>query len=267
MEKSFATHSHSVSIRSVSNSKYYLASAGADETVCLYDMRYRRGCGKLIHHNDTINCIAFTPENSHLFTCSNDGSIAAIRCGNWQTKKHWPKAHKGSAVNTLAIHPTGKLALSTGTDGVLRTWNLIKGRIEKEIKFDSKVICAEFLKDNLIAVGLENEQIKFCDLKAAQIMDTTAHDMRVKCIAHTNDLLVSASSSGEIKLWRYKHGLNILQTVNCGARITCLSLAQACRNLTQETEVKLEEENEVRKESKLRLKQQVIVDYADDWEV
>jgi protein MAK11 len=53
MEKSFATHSHVASVRSVSSSKYYTASAGADETICLYDMRYRRECGKLIHHNGT----------------------------------------------------------------------------------------------------------------------------------------------------------------------------------------------------------------------
>lgn len=218
------------------------------------------------------------------------------------------------AVNTLAIHPTGKLALSTGADGVLRTWNLIKGRqayainlvpklkldakyvtiikwspngeryllgvnfmlyiysvesagIEKEIKFDSKVVCAEFLKDDLNAVGLENGQIKFCDLKTCRITDTMAHNMRVKCIAHINDLLISASSSGEIKLWRYsKTGLNMLQTVDCGARITCISLTQACQNLIQE-EVKLEKEKKVRKSSELTLKQQVIVDYADDWEV
>ena len=32
-------------------------------------------------------------------------------------------------VNSLAIHPSGKLALSAGHDMSLRTWNLIKGRV------------------------------------------------------------------------------------------------------------------------------------------
>ncbi|XP_012061856.1 PREDICTED: p21-activated protein kinase-interacting protein 1-like [Atta cephalotes] len=316
IEKSFATHSHVSSIRAVASSKYYLASAGADETVCLYDMRYRRESGKLMHHKDTINCIAFTPEGSHLFACSNDGSITAIRCGNWQLEKVWPTAHKGSAVNTLAIHPTGKLALSTGEDGVLRTWNLIKGRpayainlvsklkssakwitiikwspngekyliavsgsiyiysvesagIDKELTFDSKVICVEFLKDDLIAVGFENGDIKFCDLRTSlHIMNTKAHSMRVKCIAHMNDLLVSASSSGEIKLWRYnRHSLDMLQTVNCGARITCLSLAQVYKDLVQKKEVKSGEEKEIKKMNRLRLKQEIIIENEEDLEV
>jgi len=251
-----------------------------------------------------------------LFSCSNDGSITAVRCGNWQLEKVWLTAHKGSAVNTLAIHPTGKLALSTGEDGVLRTWNLIKGRqayatnlvpklksnakwitiikwspsgeryllavngsiyiysvesagIDRELTFDSKVICVEFLKDDLIAVGFENGDIKFCDLKTSlHTMNTKAHSMRVKCIAHMNDLLVSASSSGEIKLWRYnKYSLDMLQTVNCGARITCLSLAQAYKDTAQQKEVESEEEKKVKKKNRLRLKQEVIIENEEDLEV
>jgi protein MAK11 len=33
-----------------------------------------------------------------------------------------------SAVTSLSVHPSGKLALSVGTDATLRTWNLVKGR-------------------------------------------------------------------------------------------------------------------------------------------
>nr|XP_012226354.1 PREDICTED: p21-activated protein kinase-interacting protein 1-like [Linepithema humile] len=319
VEKSFATHSHLASVRSVASNKRYLASAGADETVCLYDMRQRRESGKLMHHTDTINCVTFTPEGSHLFTCSKDGSIGAIRCGNWQMEKLWPTAHKGSAVNTLAIHPSGKLALSTGEDGTLRTWNLIKGRqayainlvptlkneakwitivkwspsgekyllavnqniymysvetagIDNKLVFDSKVVCVEFLTEDLIAVGFENGKIVFYDLKSSEhTVNTKAHNMRVKCISHMNDLLVSASSSGEIKLWRYDtHGLNMLKAVNCGTRITCLSLAEVCKDLKPEKELKLDEEEENEEEikkSKVRLRQEVIIENEDELEV
>jgi len=33
-----------------------------------------------------------------------------------------------SAVTSLSVHPSGKLALSVGYDAALRTWNLVKGR-------------------------------------------------------------------------------------------------------------------------------------------
>ncbi|XP_053996874.1 p21-activated protein kinase-interacting protein 1-like [Hylaeus anthracinus] len=316
VDRTFATHSHVASVRSIATNKHYLASGGADDSICLYDMRYRTESGKLVHHNDTVNCITFTPDASHMFTCSNDGTIAAIHCGNWQMEKHWLKPHKGLAVNTFAIHPTGKIALSTGADGILRTWNLVKGRqayatnlvprlkldarnvtvlkwspngekyllaanqridvysvqfagIDSEIQFDSKIVCVEFLRDNLIAVGLENGRIKFYDLeKSVQTIDAIAHDIRVKCMAFKDDLLVTASSSGEIKVWRYnKHKLHILQSVNCGARITCLTLAMPYKNLNYDEEVKSEEEEEVIQEKKFRLRHEVVIEKEGDWEI
>lgn len=254
-----------------------------------------------------------------MFTCSSDGSISAVHCGNWQIEKHWLKAHKGCTVHSLAIHHSGKLALSTGEDGVLRTWNLIKGRpayatnlvpklkldakwitivkwspdgdkyllavnrniyvysvetasIEKEFTFNSKVICVEFLSNTLIAIGHENGEITFYNLELVDphVINIKAHDMRVKCIAHMSDLLVSASSSGEIKLWRYNiSSMKLLQTVNCGARITCLSLASIFKQEKYEenlVEVKDEEKDltEEEEESDLTLKE--VVEVIDEGE-
>ncbi|KAL2732020.1 p21-activated protein kinase-interacting protein 1-like [Vespula squamosa] len=318
LEKSFVTHSHLASIRSVASNKYYLASAGADDSIYLYDLRNRIESGRLMHHNDTVNHITFTPEASHLFSCSNDGTIAAIGCGNWQIEKHWQKPHKGLSVYTVAIHPTGKLALSTGADGILRTWNLVKGRqayatnlvphlkldaknitvlkwspngekyllavnqkidiysvelagIDDEVQFDSKIVCVEFLRDDLIAVGLENGQIKFYDLdKSVHTLNTLAHDIRIKCMAHKDDLLVTASSSGEIKLWRFtRHKIDMLQSINCGARITCLTLAMPYKNIVHKKEILSKVEQKVKSKSMFRLQQEVIVEENcdDDWEV
>ena len=37
---------------------------------------------------------------------------------------------------SLSIHPTGKLALSTGADSTLRLWDLVTGRGAFRIRFD-----------------------------------------------------------------------------------------------------------------------------------
>lgn len=134
--------------------------------------------------------------------------------------------------------------------------------VHSELTFDSKVICVNFLEDNLIAVGFENGQIKFCDLRTSrETLEMAAHDIRVKCIANMSDLLVSASSSGEIKLWKYsKYSLDMLQRVNCGARITCLALALSCENFVQPKQEELEEEKKIERKNTLRLKQEVIIE-------
>lgn len=135
--------------------------------------------------------------------------------------------------------------------------------VHSELRFESKIICMEFLNNNLIALGFEDGQIKFCDLRTSKsTLEMAAHDIRVKCIANINDMLISASSSGEIKLWKYsEHSLDMLQSVNCGARITCLALALPCENFVQPKQEELEEEKKISRKSALRLKQEVIIEY------
>ncbi|KAJ8686857.1 hypothetical protein QAD02_022651 [Eretmocerus hayati] len=278
MEQSFATHSHLASIRSVASNKHYLASAAADDTVCLYDMRNRTENGKLVHHTDTVNSVCFTPDGSHIITASSDGTIGIVRCGNWQVEKHWLKPHKGLSVEMIAVHPSGKIAMTTGHDGVLRTWNLVKGRqayatnliprwktdakyinilkwspdgqnyliaintrvdiysvetagVQAELSFSSKVVCAEYLNNEFLAVGLTDGKICIYDLKQESKVEFQAHSARVKCMAANEELLISASSAGEIKLWSFNDKkLKLLNQVNCNCRISCVTLTSCLKS-------------------------------------
>lgn len=78
-------------------------------------------------HDGTINSLAFVPDGSYLISGGADGKMNFIKTANWKVDKVFAKAHKGS-VNYVSVHPSGKLALSIGSDLVLRTWNLINGR-------------------------------------------------------------------------------------------------------------------------------------------
>ncbi|KAL1129391.1 hypothetical protein AAG570_013918 [Ranatra chinensis] len=126
--QSIAEHSHKSSVRAVTMHNHLLASGGADETIHLYDLVSRKETGVLMQHSGTVNCLKFTPDGAFLVSCSEDGSLAIFRVGNWVLEKVWPKAHKGEGVNSVSVHPSGKLALTVGNDSTLRTWNLVKGR-------------------------------------------------------------------------------------------------------------------------------------------
>ena len=39
-------------------------------------------------------------------------------------------------VTSLAMHPSGRLALSTGNDAMLRLWNLVKGRCQYKARLE-----------------------------------------------------------------------------------------------------------------------------------
>lgn len=126
--QTIACHSHKGSVRSLANGGAYLASGSLDETVQLYDVVNQVECTLLNHHSGTVNALAFTENGTHLITAGADGMIAIIRSGSWFTEKKWVGTHSGSGVTGLSVHPSGKLALSIGTDNRLVTWNLVKGR-------------------------------------------------------------------------------------------------------------------------------------------
>ncbi|XP_077290405.1 p21-activated protein kinase-interacting protein 1-like [Arctopsyche grandis] len=136
--QSFATRAHTGSVKSIAAVGRYLASGGADDKIVIHDMKTRTENKVLVHHEATVSAVAFTADGSHLLTGGFDGVFSAIRTGNWQTEKHWSKAHKGSAVTCISIHPSSKLALTIGDDKTLRTWNLIKGRQAYVTNLNSK---------------------------------------------------------------------------------------------------------------------------------
>ncbi|KAJ2944261.1 hypothetical protein O0L34_g18244 [Tuta absoluta] len=138
LRQTFATHSHTASVRCLSAAGKFLASGGTDDKVVVIDLKTRKEHTVLMNHDGTINAVAFTNSGTHLLTGSDDGSIIVTRTGNWQIEKIWKKAHGGQPVTAIAVHPTDKLALSIGGDKTLRTWNLIKGRPAFTINLASK---------------------------------------------------------------------------------------------------------------------------------
>lgn len=138
LKQTFATHSHTTSVRCVSIAGKFLASGGTDDKVVVIDLKTRKEHTVLMNHGGTVNAVAFTHGGTHLLTGSDDGSIIVTRTGNWQIEKIWKKAHGGQAVTAISVHPSDKLALSIGCDKTLRTWNLVKGRPAFTINLGSK---------------------------------------------------------------------------------------------------------------------------------
>ncbi|KAG5462701.1 MAG: WD40 repeat-like protein, partial [Olpidium bornovanus] len=104
----FIYPSHVGCIKTVAVGGKFLASGSSDEVIRLYDLRRRKELGVLMQHK------------------GEDGTISIWRTSDWECLKTM-KGHLGR-VNDLAIHPTGKIALSVGSDKTLRLWNLMNGR-------------------------------------------------------------------------------------------------------------------------------------------
>lgn len=124
-EASFADHSHAGSVRSIAAADKYLISSGADETVKIFNLRNRTEHGTLNHSDAMINAMTFY-DKKHLITCAEDGKVCILKTGTWNVEKTLLKHTQG--VIDVAVHPSGKMAMTIGKDRKLITWNLIKGR-------------------------------------------------------------------------------------------------------------------------------------------
>ncbi|RDB18437.1 p21-activated protein kinase-interacting protein 1-like [Hypsizygus marmoreus] len=103
----------------------WLATGSADEIVKVWDLRRRKEIGGLMHHEGSITHLTF-PSRSHLLSASEDGTLCLFRARDWSVLRAL-RGHKGP-VNSVAVHPSGKVALSVGKDRTLRMWDLMRGK-------------------------------------------------------------------------------------------------------------------------------------------
>ncbi|KAJ8713370.1 hypothetical protein PYW07_013740 [Mythimna separata] len=287
LKQTFATHSHTASVRCMSIGGKFLASGGTDDKVVVIDLKTRKEHTVLMNHDGTINTVAFTNNGTHLLTGSDDGSIIVTRTGNWQIEKIWKKAHGGLPVTAIAVHPSDKLALSVGGDKTLRTWNLIKGRpaftinlaskgvllpteikfspggdrfslvsqqsvdvwtiskagVEKRITCNSKPTSVQWLTDERLFVGLENGNVITLTVSDTEALTYKAHKQRVKSLHYENEMLYSASSTGELKVWSVEDSKLVeLCSCNAACRVTCVTLNRQS-HLVKKEDKSDEEEN------------------------
>ena len=141
LELTFATSVHSGSVRSLSiasspegNEPGPLLSCGYDETLQTHDWHKRMtSSGEVRTPSDfgTPVCSAFAPptkQSTHCIIGFTSGKVCIYKKRDWSVQ-HVLAGHEGG-VASLAVHPTGKLALSAGVaDGKLKLWDLTKGRL------------------------------------------------------------------------------------------------------------------------------------------
>ena len=258
MKAEFIFPAHQGCIKSVASGGKYLASGGTDEIIKLYDLESKKELGHLSPQAGTINCLQFFSD-THLFAGCGDGKLLIIRTKDFETLKTL-KGHK-KAINSFAVHPSGKLGISVGLDWRMRIWDLVngtcsfKGKTDYEgrmIQFNEngdlyfilgdskvsvfdlngtvilaeeckKILCATFIGDSIVFSGEDKlfHVISFKNKKHETF--ESGHLNRIKCIGSLDsNTLISTSSDGEIKLWNWKTRTE-LSNYKADCRLTCLT--------------------------------------------
>ncbi|KAG8879570.1 hypothetical protein FRB98_005650 [Tulasnella sp. 332] len=109
----------------------WLATSSTDEIIKVWDLRRKKEVGALVHHTGSVTQLTF-PSPSHLLSASEDGTLALFSTKDWIALRTF-KGHKGR-INCVAVHPSGKVALSVGRDRTIRMWDFMRGKASLSTK-------------------------------------------------------------------------------------------------------------------------------------
>ncbi|XP_006739888.1 p21-activated protein kinase-interacting protein 1 isoform X1 [Leptonychotes weddellii] len=191
----FTHHAHTASLSAVAVNSRFVVTGSKDETIHIYDMKKKIDHGALVHHNGTITCLKFYG-NRHLISGAEDGLICVWDAKKWECLKSI-KAHKGH-VTFLSIHPSGKLALSVGTDKTLRTWNLVEGRSAfiKNIKQNAHIVEWSPRGEKYIVVILN--KIDVYQLDTASVSGTITNEKRISSVTFLSESVLAVAGDEEV---------------------------------------------------------------------
>uniref|UniRef100_A0A8C5KJ88 p21-activated protein kinase-interacting protein 1 n=1 Tax=Jaculus jaculus TaxID=51337 RepID=A0A8C5KJ88_JACJA len=195
----FTHHAHTASLSAVAVNSRFVVTGSKDETIHIYDLKKKIEHGALVHHNGTITCLKFFGSR-HLISGAEDGLLCIWDAKKWECLKSI-KAHKGQ-VTFLSIHPSGKLALSVGTDKTLRTWNLVEGRSAfiKNIKQNAHIVEWSPSGEKYIVVLLN--KIDVYHLDTASVSGTITNDKRISSVTFlSDDVLAVAGDEEAVRLF------------------------------------------------------------------
>ncbi|KAM9844519.1 p21-activated protein kinase-interacting protein 1-like [Aulostomus maculatus] len=190
----FTHHAHNASVSAVAASERFVVTGSKDETVQVYDMKKKTEHGALLHHDGTITCLEFYG-TSHLLSGGEDGLLCVWSTKKWECLKSI-RAHKGH-VTSLSVHPSGKLALSVGTDKTLRTWNLINGRSAfiKNIKQNAHIV--RWSPDGDKYAVVINDKVDLYDLETASVTAKLTNPKRVSSVKFLNNSILAVAGDDE----------------------------------------------------------------------
>ncbi|KAF8722670.1 hypothetical protein AX14_009685 [Amanita brunnescens Koide BX004] len=186
----FAFPAHVSCIKAVAASPdggKWLATGSADEIIKVWDLRRRKEVGGLMHHQGSITHLLF-PSRSHLLSASEDGTLCLFHARDWTVLRAM-KGHK-ARINAVAVHPSGKVALSVGQDRTLRMWDLMRGKGVASTKIGKEGEIVRWSTDGSKFVVQSGSTMDIYDTSMT-LLHTITHPSRL------HDVKFSPRASGE----------------------------------------------------------------------
>ncbi|KAG6549657.1 hypothetical protein Mapa_008636 [Marchantia paleacea] len=221
LQLAFSYPAHLGPVKCIAACGSIVASGGSDDTIKVYDVVAQKDMGSLYEHQGAVTCLDFLkPEVSHLnrpthlFSGSEDGTICIWDTDSWIHLKTM-KSHK-TAVNSLSVHSSAKVALSVEKDGHLKMWNLLKGRCTFTTKQSSQSTWIKFAPQSGESYSVvKEEKLEIYNVETGKMLHSCDNEKRVLCMAQNqDDLIFTGGEDSIIRCWDTRSGQLALTVPN-----------------------------------------------------
>lgn len=193
----------------------YLASAGSDRSVKVWDMQDFSLYKTLEGHQDRVYAIDFNPLGGELVSTGADNTL---RFWDIATGKETKKiaAHK-NWVYDVAYSPTGDMLASASATGKVKLWSHDGTLLKVYNTSDTRVIGVNFSPDgSILATAAADKRVKLYNLNAGTAMKILeGHTSGLKDVDFSPDgsKLASTGTDATIRIWNSKNH-RLLSTFN-----------------------------------------------------
>jgi len=177
-----------------------LVAGGSSENMAVYNVKNKHQVGLLMQHTGAVTCSQFFG-GSHMLSGSDDNAVAVWRAKDWACI-HLLGGHKGP-IHDIAIHPTGKLALSTSRDRTVRMWNLVKGRCAFIRRLDAEATSVAWAPSGSRYLLVLGSAVAVVESAGESEPVTLGHSKRVNAAVFLSDDIVATGGEDRVvHLWR-----------------------------------------------------------------
>ncbi len=206
LESVFAETSEPIYAVAISPNHKLLALGKGNGDIDLWNYNSRKQFFCLKGHRAEITSLIFSADNQFLFSSSLDGSVNLWSLNNGSLAKSMLICDRG--VTAFDLCYTRKFIIAADAAGFIQTWDFQRNKKIKQI-FRQKAAASSILLNSTgdgAVFGTEDGTVGLCYVsRDGSVMNLRGHGESVKALAfpRAKQIFASASSSGEVCLWKY----------------------------------------------------------------